>query len=76
VISMRRRAPRGGTAMMIFNFGLITDQLLIPERARIDFRKYDRIDSIGMDTVVCYIWGATGAKTLDDAKKKLVGHRA
>jgi hypothetical protein len=26
--------------MVIFNFGLIIDSLLIPERVKIDFRKY------------------------------------
>jgi hypothetical protein len=62
-------APRDGTVIVIFNFGLITDSLLIPARAKIDFRKYNWIGSVGMDIALCYMWGATGAKTLDDAKK-------
>jgi hypothetical protein len=33
-------APRDGTVIVIFNFGLITDSLLIPARVKIDFRKY------------------------------------
>lgn len=67
-------APRDGTVMVIFNFGLITDSLLIPKRVKIDFRKYNWIGSVGMDIAVCYMWGATGAKTLDDAKKMPVVH--
>jgi tripartite-type tricarboxylate transporter receptor subunit TctC len=67
-------APPDGTVMVIFNFGLITDSLLIPKRVKIDFRKYNWIGSIGMDIAVCYMWGATDAKTLDDAKKKPVVH--
>lgn len=67
-------APRDGTVMVIFNFGLITDSLLIPKRVKIDFRKYGWIGSIGMDIAVCYLWGATGVKTLDDAKKMPVVH--
>lgn len=63
-----------GTVMVIFNFGLITDSLLIPKHVNIDFRKYNWIGSIGMDIAVCYMWGATGAKTLDDAKKMSVVH--
>jgi tripartite-type tricarboxylate transporter receptor subunit TctC len=62
-------APRDGTVIVIFNFGLITDSLLIPDRVKIDFRKYDWIGSVGMDIALCYMWGATGAKTVDDAKK-------
>src|SRR6266478_1917385 len=68
------KAPRDGTVMVTFNFGLITDSLLTPERVKIDFRKYNWIGSIGMDIAVCYMWGATGAKTLDDAKKMPVVH--
>lgn len=67
-------APPDGTVMVIFNFGLITDSLLIPKRVKIDFRKYNWIGSIGMDIAVCYMWRATGAKTLDDAKKMPVVH--
>jgi tripartite-type tricarboxylate transporter receptor subunit TctC len=62
-------APRDGTAVVILNLGLITDSLLIPDRVKIDFRKYDWIGSVGMDIALCYMWGATGAKTVDDAKK-------
>jgi tripartite-type tricarboxylate transporter receptor subunit TctC len=67
-------APRDGTVIVAFNFGLITDSLLIPERVKLDFRKYSWIGSVGMDIAVCYMWGATGAKTLDDAKKMPVVH--
>jgi tripartite-type tricarboxylate transporter receptor subunit TctC len=67
-------APRDGTVVVIFNFGLITDSLLIPNRVKIDFRKYNWIGSVGADPAICYMWGATGARTLDDAKKMPIIH--
>src|SRR4051812_12478456 len=67
-------APKDGTVIAIFNFGLITDSVLIPDKVKLDFRKYNWIGSVGMDIAVCYMWGATGAKTLDDAKKMPVVH--
>jgi hypothetical protein len=68
------KAPRDGTVIVTFNFGLITDSLLIPDRVKIDFRKYNWIGSVGMDIAVCDLWCASGAKTLDDAKKMPVVH--
>jgi tripartite-type tricarboxylate transporter receptor subunit TctC len=67
-------APRDGTVIVIFNFGLITDSLLIPDRVKVDFRKYNWIGSVGMDIAVCYMWGAKGVKTLDEVKKMPVVH--
>lgn len=62
-------APKDGTAITIFNFGLIGESLLIPSRVKLDFRKYNWIGSIGMDIAVCYMWHAKGAKTLADVQK-------
>ena len=69
VLYLDNAAPKDGTAITIFNFGLIGESRLIPDKVRIDFRKYNWIGSIGMDIAVCYMWGAKGAKTLDEVRK-------
>jgi tripartite-type tricarboxylate transporter receptor subunit TctC len=62
-------APRDGTVMTIFNFGLIGESRLQPDKVRVDFTKYNWIGSIGMDIAVCYMWHAKGARTLEDVRK-------
>ncbi len=64
------RAPRDGTVLNTFNFSLIGDSRLFPERVRADFRGYGWIGSITPDNTVCYTWGALGLKTLDDVRRR------
>ena len=66
------RAPKDGTVIDTFNFGLISDSKLFPERVKADFRGYGWIGSISVDVTVCYTWGALGLKTLDDLRKREV----
>ena len=68
------RAPRDGTVIDTFNFGLISDSILFPERVKADFRGYGWIGSISTDITVCYTWGALGLKTLEDVRKRPVVH--
>lgn len=68
------RAPKDGTVMDTFNFGLIGDSKLFPERVKIDLRNYGWIGSISVDVTSCYTWGALGLKTLDDVRKRPVVH--
>ena len=49
-------APKDGTAITIFNFGLIGESLLIPSRVKLDFRKYNWIGSIGSEQGVAFAW--------------------
>ncbi len=69
VLYLDQAAPKDGTAMTIFNFGLIGESRLDPDKVKIDFRKYNWIGSIGMDIAVCYMWHTKGAKTLDEVRK-------
>ena len=69
VLYLDQNAPKDGTAMTIFNFGLIGESRLDPDKVKIDFRKYNWIGSIGMDIAVCYMWHTKGAKTLDEVRK-------
>lgn len=62
-------AARDGTVMTIFNFGLIGESKLMPDKVRVDFTKYNWVGSIGMDISVCYMFHAKGIKTLAEAQK-------
>ncbi len=68
------RAPKDGTVIDTFNFGLIADSKLFPERVKVDLRNYGWIGSISVDVSSCYTWGALGMKTLDDVRKRPIVH--
>ncbi|MFM2129473.1 MAG: hypothetical protein RL477_1019 [Pseudomonadota bacterium] len=62
--------PKDGTAMTIFNPGLITQSLTEPKKAPIDFTKLRFIGSASSDIRLCYAWGKTGIKTMEDLLKR------
>ncbi len=64
--------PTDGTVIDTFNFGLINESLLLPEKTKIDFRNYTWIGSISEDLTTCYVWRADGPKNIDEMKK--AGH--
>ena len=68
------RAPKDGTVIDTFNFGLIVDSKLFPERVRADLRDYNWIGSISVDVTVCYTWAVLGLKTLDEVRKRPIVH--
>jgi len=59
-------APKDGTAMTIFNPGLVTQSIMQPDKVQLDFRKYGWIGVITPDFRVCYGFGPTGVKSWDD----------
>ncbi len=59
-------APKDGTAMTIFNPGLVTQSIVQPDKVQLDFRKYGWIGVITPDFRVCYGYGAKGVKSWDD----------
>lgn len=61
-------APKDGTVIDTFNFGLISQSRLTPEKVPLDFRKFAWIGSISQDLSVCYVWHTLGVKTLADLK--------
>src|SRR5580692_6814462 len=69
VLYLDTTAPRDGTVITIFNFGQIGDSRMMPEKYKVDFRKFSWIGSISQDLTVCYLWGAVGVKTLAEAQK-------
>lgn len=59
-------APKDGTAMTIFNPGLVTQSIVQPEKVQLDFRKFAWIGVMTPDFRVCYGYGAKGVKSWDD----------
>ena len=77
VVSLKHldtNAVKDGTIIDIFNFGLINDALLQPEKARLDFRNYAWIGSIAEDFTACYVWRALGPRSIAEMKKHGVIH--
>jgi tripartite-type tricarboxylate transporter receptor subunit TctC len=70
VLYLDANAPKDGTLIDIFNFGLIGDALFQPNKTKMDFRNYAWIGSIAEDLSVCYVWAAIGVKTLADMKQR------
>jgi tripartite-type tricarboxylate transporter receptor subunit TctC len=58
-------APKDGTAMTIFNAGLVTQSIVDPARVRLDFRKFSWVGVVTPDYRVCYGYGANGIKSWD-----------
>ncbi len=63
-------APRDGTVVVNFNFGLIGTSRLSPDKAPVDFRKLGWIGSISQDLTTCYLWHTFGVRTLADLKAR------
>jgi len=61
-------APKDGTVITTFNFGLISQSRLTPQKVPLDFRKFAWIGSISQDLSVCYVWHTLGVKDLADLK--------
>lgn len=62
-------APKDGTVIVDFNFGLITESKMNPAKIKVDFTKFAWIGSISQDLSVCFTWRAVGIKNLADAQK-------
>jgi tripartite-type tricarboxylate transporter receptor subunit TctC len=72
-------APKDGTAITIFDPGLITESLASPDVFKVKFADFQWIGTMLRDIRICYAWGATGIKTWDDMmarKEFLIGTTA
>jgi tripartite-type tricarboxylate transporter receptor subunit TctC len=72
VVRLDMNFPTDGTVIDTFNFGLINDSLLQPQKTKVDFRNYAWIGSISEDLTVCYVWRDNGPKTIAQMKER--GH--
>jgi tripartite-type tricarboxylate transporter receptor subunit TctC len=61
---------KDGTVITTFNFGLIAESKIHPDKTPLDFRKFSWVGSISQDQSVCFVWHTLGVKTIDDLKKK------
>jgi tripartite-type tricarboxylate transporter receptor subunit TctC len=71
---VQRVAPADGTVIEMFDFTEITNSLLTPDKAPIDFRKFKWIGSVARDVAVCYAWQSLNARTLADMQHLPVIH--
>ncbi|MDH3239672.1 MAG: hypothetical protein OEO83_03310 [Alphaproteobacteria bacterium] len=56
---LQTAAPKDGTAVVIFNFGQITNSIVNPSKTiKVDFRNFAWIGSMNRDVSVCYVWKA------------------
>jgi tripartite-type tricarboxylate transporter receptor subunit TctC len=69
VLYLDTTAPRDGTVIATFNFGQIGDSRMMPEKVKVDFRKFSWIGSISQDLTICYTWHALGIKTLAELQR-------
>ena len=63
-------APRDGTAITMFDPGLILESLSAPEKFNVKFSDYHWLGGMSREVTICYAWHATGIKTWDDMMKR------
>jgi tripartite-type tricarboxylate transporter receptor subunit TctC len=69
-------APRDGTAITMFDPGLILESLSQPDRFKVRFSDYHWIGGMSREVTICYAWHATGIRTFKDMlgrKEFLIG---
>jgi len=63
-------APKDGTTIAAFTFGLLGQSRLTPERVPLDFRAFAWIGSVSEDLSLCYTWHALGVRSLSELKAR------
>jgi len=63
-------APKDGTAITMFDPGLILESLSAPERFNVKFSDYQWLGGMSREVTLCYAWHATGIKTFADMRKR------
>jgi tripartite-type tricarboxylate transporter receptor subunit TctC len=59
-------APTDGTVITMFDPGLITESIAMPETIKVKFSDYRWIGNMLRDIRMCYAWAATGIKNWHD----------
>jgi tripartite-type tricarboxylate transporter receptor subunit TctC len=59
-------ASRDGTAVAMFDPGLILETVADPERFKLKLSDYQWIGAMSREVTICYAWHATGIKTFAD----------
>jgi tripartite-type tricarboxylate transporter receptor subunit TctC len=79
VLYLNAIAPKDGTAVTLFDPGLVTESFASPQLFKVRFSDFQWIGAMLRDIRICYAWGATGIKTWDDMmgrKEFLIGTTA
>ena len=63
-------APKDGTAVTMFDPGLITESFASPELFKIRFSDFHWIGAMLRDVRICYAWAATGVRDWNDLMKR------
>ena len=63
-------APKDGTAVTMFDPGLITESFAAPQLFKVKLSDFHWIGGMLRDIRICYAWGTTGIKTWDDMMKR------
>jgi tripartite-type tricarboxylate transporter receptor subunit TctC len=63
-------APKDGTAITMFDPGLITESFASPDLFKVKLSDYQWIGTMLRDIRICYAWAATGIKTWDDMMRR------
>lgn len=63
-------APRDGTAMTMFDPGLILESLSQPDRYKLKLTDYQWIGGMSREVTICYAWHATGIRTIADMLRR------
>jgi tripartite-type tricarboxylate transporter receptor subunit TctC len=63
-------APKDGTAITMFDPGLILESLSAPDRFNVKFSDYQWIGGMSREVTLCYAWHATGIKSFADMMKR------
>jgi tripartite-type tricarboxylate transporter receptor subunit TctC len=63
-------APKDGTAITMFDPGLILESLSAPDKFNVKFSDYQWLGGMSREVTICYAWHATGIKTWADMMKR------
>lgn len=63
-------APKDGTAITMFDPGLVLESLSAPERFNVKFSDYQWLGGMSREVTFCYAWHATGIKSWGDMMKR------
>jgi len=63
-------APRDGTAITMFDPGLILESLSQPDRYKLKLTDYQWIGGMSREVTICYAWHATSIRTIEDMLRR------
>lgn len=67
---LAQAAPKGTAVIVAFNYGLITESQLDPDRARVRLSDYRWLGSLAPVPAVCFAWHAVGVRSWADLQQR------